>query len=107
MNNELFRIGGANSIRGFNEQSFFTSNYTYFNIEYRYLTASKSYFYSITDYGRLKISSNYNDIVGLGAGYSFLTNNSRINFAIALGNNLLNEFQFRNPKIIINWKTFF
>jgi hypothetical protein len=107
LNNELFRIGGANSIRGFNEQSFFTSNYTYFNIEYRYLTASKSYFYSITDFGKLKTPSNYNNVIGLGAGYSFLTNNSKINFAIALGNTLSNDFQFRSPKIVINWKTFF
>ena len=107
LNNELFRIGGANSIRGFNEQNFFTPNYTYFNIEYRYLTSTTSYFYSITDIGRLKISSTFNNPLGLGAGYSFLTNNSQINFSIALGNNLSTGFQFKNPKIIINWKTFF
>jgi hypothetical protein len=107
LNNELFRIGGANSIRGFNEQSFFTSNYTYFNLEYRYATSSRSYFYSITDIGRLQISSNFNNVIGLGGGYSFFTNNSQINFGIALGNNLSNKFQFRNPKVIINWRTFF
>jgi hemolysin activation/secretion protein len=107
LNNELFRIGGANSIRGFNEQSFFTSNYTYFNLEYRYATSSRSYFYSITDIGRLLISSNFNNVIGLGGGYSFFTNNSQINFGIALGNNLSNKFQFRNPKVIINWRTFF
>lgn len=107
LNNELYRIGGANSIRGFNEQSFFTPNYTYFNIEYRHLTSPKSYFYSITDLGRLDIFSNFSNILGLGGGYSFLTNNSQINIGIALGNNLSNEFQFRNPKVVINWKTFF
>ena len=35
--NELFRIGGANSIRGYNEQSIFTNGYSYSNIEFRYL----------------------------------------------------------------------
>lgn len=107
LNNELFRIGGATSIRGFNEQSFFTSNYTYFNLEYRYLISNSSYFYSITDFGRLEIPSAFNNIIGLGAGYSFSTNNSQINFGLALGNNLSNQFQLRNPKVIINWKTFF
>lgn len=107
LNNELFRIGGANSIRGFNEQSFFTSNYSYFNIEYRYLSSKTSYFYSITDIGRLIISSKKNNVIGLGLGYSFINKNSKINLSIALGNNLSNKFQFRNPKFIVNWKVFF
>ena len=56
LNNELYRIGGANSIRGFNEQSIFTNNYTYFNFEYRFLTSKKSYFYSITDLGKINFN---------------------------------------------------
>lgn len=107
LNNELYRIGGANSIRGFNEQSFFTSNFTYFNIEYRYLSSKKSYLYSITDIGRLIISSKKNDVIGLGIGYSFINNNSKINISTASGYNLENKFQFRNPKFIVNWKIFF
>lgn len=107
LNNELFRVGGANSIRGFNEQSFFTSNYSYFNIEYRYLTSKTSYFFTITDIGRLYISSKKNDVIGLGLGYSFVNKNSTIKLSTALGKTTNNKFQFRNPKFIINWKIFF
>ena len=52
--NELFRIGGANSIRGYNEQSIFTNGYSYSNIEFRYLLDRSSYLYSITDFGSLQ-----------------------------------------------------
>ena len=107
IDNELFRIGGANSIRGFNEQSIFTNSYTFFNIEYRYLTSEKSYFYSISDFGRLKNLSSNTNLYGLGLGYRFFTNNSIINLSTVLGGNSLQNFNFNNAKITVNWKTYF
>lgn len=107
INNELYRIGGAKTIRGFNEQSFFTPNFTYFNIEYRYLTSKTAYFYSISDLGRLEISSKKNDVIGLGFGYAFFSKNSKINISTALGNNLKSSFVIQDPKLIISWKIFF
>jgi len=76
--NELFRIGGVNSIRGFNEQSIFTKNYSYFNFEYRFLASTTSYFYTITDLGFIKTTEN-ESILGLGLGYLFINNQSKIN----------------------------
>ena len=103
-NNELFRIGGANSIRGFNEQSIFTNNYKYFNIEYRFLTTNKSYIYSITDIGNI---SNNQNLLGLGLGYLFTSNNSQINISSAIGKFSSQRFDFKESKIIISWKNFF
>ena len=56
--NELYRIGGANSIRGVNEQSIFTNAYAFTNLEFRYLTSATSYLYTITDIGFFKNSIN-------------------------------------------------
>ena len=103
LDNELFRIGGANSIRGFNEQSIFTNSYTYFNIEYRYLTSNKSYLYSITDFGK----TNSNTLVGLGLGYRFSRGNSVLNISSIIPNNTNSTRQLSNIQLIINWTTFF
>jgi len=105
LNNELFRIGGANSIRGFNEQSIFTSSYTFFNIEYRYLTSEKSFIYSITDIGGTK--ENSEKLLSLGLGYRFINNKSHINIGAVISRNKNNQIEFKNAKIIIDWTIYF
>jgi hypothetical protein len=107
LTNELFRIGGANSIRGFNEQSIFTESYTFFNIEYRILTNSKSYLYSITDFGRFSSLNEQKNALGLGLGYFFNTGNSQININAAVGKNNSNTIDFKEIKLVINWKSYF
>lgn len=105
--NELFRIGGANSIRGFNEQSIFTNRFTYFNIEYRYLTSEKSYFYTITDFAKIKNDSNNENLYGIGIGYTFFVNNSAINLGSVVGKSQNQQIDFNKAKLIINFKSFF
>ena len=103
IDNELFRIGGANSIRGFNEQSIYTNKYTYINLEYRYLTSEKSYLYTITDIGR----SNNKNILGIGLGYLFNTNKSQINLSISTGKENAQNIDFKSIKLTVNWKNYF
>ncbi len=103
LDNEIFRIGGSNSLRGFNEQSIFTNSYSYFNLELRHLNSNTSYFYSITDYGILKD----NKLLGLGLGYRFKKNNSIFNLNTVIGNSLNDSFKLKNPQLNVNWKTFF
>ena len=107
--NELYRIGGANSIRGVNEQSIFTNIYSYANIEFRYLTSTSSYLYSITDFGFYKnsISDKLNDAYGLGGGYRFKLNNNFIDLGYAIGNNSNNELKLSKSKLIVKWTSFF
>ena len=104
LNNELYRIGGANSVRGFNEQSIFTKSFSYFNIEYRFLTSSKSYLYSITDFGFTKTTDN---ILGLGLGYLFVNNKSKINLNISVGKTGEESFNINNLKLGISWLNYF
>ena len=107
IDNELFRIGGANSIRGFNEQSIFTNSYLYFNLEYRYSTSEQSYLYTITDFGKVKTNFTTENLIGIGLGYLFNINNSHIKLSTALGRNINQRLDVTQFKFIINWRNFF
>ncbi|RXP58599.1 hypothetical protein EC396_05945 [Lutibacter sp. HS1-25] len=101
--NELFRIGGINSIRGFNEQSILTSKYNITTIEYHYLTNKTSYLYTITD---LAILNNINtqtttQIYGVGLGYFLTTKRTILNLSYAVGSNYDTSFNINNSKIHI------
>lgn len=106
LQNELFRIGGINSIRGFNNKSIFASEYLTQNIEYRFLTSKTSYFYSITDFAIVKNNAE-EKLYGLGLGYVFISNNSKINISSAIGNSLNDNFNFKKPQLLISWVTLF
>ncbi|ARV07677.1 hypothetical protein BTO04_13680 [Polaribacter sp. SA4-10] len=107
IDNELYRIGGANSIRGLDDLSIITSSYSFFNIELRYLTSNKSYLYTITDIGRIKTSSEDKNLFGIGLGYLFNIKNSQITLSAASTRTSSETFNLKNSKLIISWKTFF
>jgi len=107
--NELYRIGGANSIRGVNEQSIFTNAYAFTNLEFRYLTSATSYLYTITDIGFFKnsITDELNDIYGIGGGYRFKLNNNFVDLGYVIGNNSNNQIKLNKSKLIVRWTSYF
>ncbi len=107
LNNELSRIGGANSIRGFNEQSIFSKKFSYLNLEYRFLTSEKSYLYTITDIANISTPGGNENLLGIGLGYLFTTKNAQINLSSALGRSSSKGFDFDQTKLSINWTSFF
>jgi len=107
INNELFRIGGPNTIRGFNEQSILANNYKYFNLEFRYLTSKKNYFYTITDIGSIEVNSKDKSMLGLGLGYFFTSNKSQINISTSLAYTKEQQTDLKNIKLNIIWKNLF
>lgn len=109
LTNELYRIGGANSVRGFNEQSIFTNRYSYFNLEYRYLTSINSYLHSITDIGYYQnITQNKEEtLLGLGLGYTFTLNSNRVNLGYAIGMTRSTGLDLNNSQVIIKWTSIF
>ena len=52
--NELYRIGGFNSIRGFNEESIIASTYGVLSMEYRFMPNDGIYISTFGDYALLK-----------------------------------------------------
>lgn len=75
LNNELFRFGGINSIRGFEEQSLMANLYTVLNTEYRYNVSNTLYVHSIIDVAYYENQNNTtrDNLLGLGFGFGMLT----------------------------------
>ncbi len=68
--NELFRIGGLNSLRGFDEESLLASSYGSLLTEYRFITGRNSYLSLFANAGIIerKISDSYSLKIPVGAG---------------------------------------
>ena len=107
--NELYRIGGVNSIRGFNEESILASTYSFFTVEYRFSPNNSSYLYSITDLGYFD-NRNINkssQIYSLGLGYAFRTKLGLLNLSYAIGKLSDQQFDLNNSKFHIKVISFF
>ena len=107
--NELYRFGGINSIRGFNENSLQANAFTGIIAEYRYLLASNLYLHSITDYGYFQDkTSNIEDrLLGLGFGFGLFTKNGLFNLVYANGSTSEQAIKLSNSIVHISFKTNF
>lgn len=107
--NELFRFGGINSIRGFNENSLQANAYTGIIAEYRYLLASNLYLHSITDFGYFqdKTSDSQDRLLGLGFGFGLFTKNGLFNLVYANGSTSEQNIKLSNSIVHVSFKTNF
>ncbi|MCC5916010.1 MAG: BamA/TamA family outer membrane protein [Cryomorphaceae bacterium] len=105
--NEVFRLGGVNSMRGFNEQSIFASSYLVQNIELRYAIDRFSYFNVLGDFGLMENTTGHNSgrltLFGIGAGMSFQTELGILNLIYAVGKTNDQPFDFPSAKIHIGY----
>jgi outer membrane protein assembly factor BamA len=101
--NELSRIGGNNSLRGFNEESIFAASYLITNLEYRYLLEENSFLFAFINgawYENKAINRNITDTpYGFGAGISFQTKAGIFSISYALGKQFNNPIEFRTAKV--------
>ncbi len=101
--NELYRFGGLNSLRGFDEESISTSTYVMGKIELRYILEQNSYlfvFFNGAWYERNVRSEYINDTpVGFGAGITFETRLGIFSFNYALGRQFNDPVRIRSAKI--------
>lgn len=101
--NELYRIGGINNLRGFDEDALYVSSYAIGNVELRYLIEQNSNIYLFVNGGwveRAITTGYYRDTpYGFGAGMHFFTKAGFINFAYALGSSQGQAVRFKNGKI--------
>jgi hypothetical protein len=108
--NELFRIGGLKTLRGFDEESILASFYAIFTVEYRYLFDEYSYlnvFWNGCHYEKNTIK-RYSDgnPFGFGAGINIYTKLGLFSLNYALGKNEGEPIYFRRAKVhfgIINY----
>jgi hemolysin activation/secretion protein len=101
--NQLFRIGGLGSFRGFDQQSILASSFGIATIEYRFLFDELSriaVFYDLGWYENKTLTNFITDVpMGFGAGISFATNAGIFNMSYALGASQQQELDFRSGKI--------
>ncbi len=102
--NELFRFGGINSIRGFNENSIDASLFSVINTEYRYQFNEGVYMHSIIDVGYFENQtiSLKQKLYSFGLGLGLKTKAGIFRFNVANGNSENQSFSFSNTKIHIS-----
>lgn len=99
--NELYRFGGINSIRGFKENSLSGNLYGVLNTEYRYAFSPNLYMHTILDaaYYENQILSTEEKLFGFGIGFGLLTNAGLLKFNYASGKTENSKFKFSESKI--------
>lgn len=101
--NELFRIGGLKSLRGFDEESIFASSYAIGTIEYRFIFEQNSNLYVFSDFAWYENQASTKLITdtpySFGAGINFETKTGIFSLAYGLGNQFGNGFDVRTGKI--------
>jgi len=109
--NELMRIGGLLTLRGFDEEIIYTSAYTIETIEYRYLLEQNSYLYVFFDgayYENKQLNSYLSDRpFGFGTGMSFETKAGIFSISYALGKQFDNPVLFKNAKVHFGFVNYF
>ncbi len=101
LENELFRIGGSNSIRGFDENVLITDSYSYLNIGYNYLLNETSYMSALVDLGLLRnnIEDSLLRTYSFGIGFSQQTKIGQLGIQYFVGNTHKNSFSLSNSKL--------
>ena len=107
--NELFRFGGINSIRGFQENSIAANQYIVFNTEYRYQLSKSIYAHSIIDFANFenRIIETKENLYGFGVGFGILTKAGLLRFNFANGKTEEQSFKFSNSKIHLSLVSIF
>jgi outer membrane protein assembly factor BamA len=111
LTNELFQIGGINTLRGFDEESLFASQYLIASIEYRYLIGPLSYLFTFLDGATIQRRSLDNqfsgNFFGMGMGLSFETKSGIFKLAYAAGKQPSGPVNFRESKIHFGFVSLF
>lgn len=101
--NDMYRIGGLTSLRGFDDYFFFASSYAVSTLEYRLFTAQDSYVLLFYDQGYYRsdlTSSRAKGFpMGVGGGISFSTGAGIFQLMYALGKSAQQPLSFKYSKI--------
>lgn len=111
LDKERYRIGGAFSLRGADEQSIAASTFVIGTIEYRLLTSDRSYFGVFYDQAyteSVSENSRYSDRpYGIGLGTSFETEAGLFNLSYALGSRFNEPLSLTRGKIHFGYAAVF
>ena len=109
--NELTRIGGYKTIRGFDEESIWVSSFILGNFEFRYLLDEKSNIFLFSDFAWTE--SKINDFIkaeyfqSFGFGTNISMPNGLLTLIYGLGRKIDNPFLIRTGKIHLGFTSYF
>lgn len=99
---DYWRLGGTQTIRGYREDQFFTKDFVWADLEYRYFLEKKSYLFAFGQLGKLKLGNTLpkdSDDISLtrsfGLGLAYSTNLGIFKFTYAKSP----EDPFTNAKV--------
>ncbi|APY08993.1 hypothetical protein BWZ20_12105 [Winogradskyella sp. J14-2] len=104
LDNELFRFGGINSIRGFEENSLVANIYGVINTEYRYRLNKGIFVHSVLDaaYFENQITDTKEKLFGFGFGLGLLTNAGLFRLNYSSGKSENRQFRFSDSKVHVS-----
>jgi outer membrane protein assembly factor BamA len=110
--NELYRIGGLNSLRGFDDRSILSPYYGFANLEYRFLLSKNAFFFLFFNGGLVKEYRNFQQRpfdfpFGFGAGTTIETRIGMFALSYAMGRQQDEKITFRNAKIHFGYINYF
>ncbi|MFZ4106539.1 hypothetical protein [Flavobacterium sp.] len=107
--NELYRFGGINSIRGFNENTLQGNIFSSFLTEYRFVLSPSIYIHSIMDYAYFqdKTTNINGNLLGLGFGFGLFTKNGLFNLVYANGSTKGQAIKLSSSTVHISLKARF
>jgi outer membrane protein assembly factor BamA len=109
--NEMYRLGGVSSLRGFDDQSIFTPYYLMANLEYRFLLSKNSYFSAFFNSAMVKNNAanqkQFDFPYGFGAGAAIETKAGIFGITYAMGTQQNNKISFRSAKIHFGYVNYF
>jgi len=102
--NELFRLGGINSIRGFEENSLVANLYGVLNTEYRYRLSPSFYVNSVVDAAYLEnsLTDTTLKLFGFGFGFGLVTKAGLFRLNYASGKTENQQFRLSDSKVHIS-----
>jgi hemolysin activation/secretion protein len=107
--NEIYRIGGFGSLRGFNQESILTPAYIISTVEMQLRMAGTINTYLFFDQGLVKGYDNPDIQVpfGTGFGIQIASAGGLVNISYALGNGMGESMKFSNAKIHLGFTASF
>lgn len=111
LENELFKFGGSELMRGFDERSFSANQLFFSSLEIRYLFEKQSNVFLFADYSVFQhhtIEQNFwNHPGGVGVGLNFAAKNNVFHLSYAIGKDDFMPFLLKNAKVHFGVKTIF
>lgn len=109
-NNELYRFGGLERMRGFDEEAFFASTIAFAGLEYRYLLDEYAHFLLFTDWAWLEnklLSEQQTALYSLGLGLVMGTESGQFKLSYGLGAQLGQALQLNAGKLHLGFISYF